>query len=121
MRTARLSAVPALLALFFCAAPSFAAEEPAPEGSTPPAEISPVPAPAPPPEIGRYRLLEGQFAASSLGGEQTSERHLFKLDTVTGSVWIGRQLQFVDKKTGRMVQQRYWEPFEQYLTSAPGK
>lgn len=122
MRIARLSAIPALLALFLCTAPSLvAAEEAAPEGGTPSAETSlvPIPTPAPVPvsDVGRYHLLEGQYMASSLSGEQTAERHLFKLDSVTGSVWVGRQVQFVDKKSGRLVQQRYWEPFEQYLTT----
>jgi len=123
MRIARLSAIPALLALFICTASSLvAAEEVAPEGGTPPAETSLVPIPASaPPEIGRYHLLEGQYVASSLSGEQTSERHLFKLDTVTGSVWVGKQVQYVDKKSGRLVQQRYWEPFEQYLTTTQSR
>ncbi len=122
MRTVRLPFILALLAFsLFPGMSAVAADEAAPEGTTPSADAPlvavPPPAPAPVSEVGRYRLLDGQYAASSLSGEQTTDRHLFKLDSVTGSVWIGRQVQFVDKKSGRLVQQRYWEPFEQYLTT----
>jgi opacity protein-like surface antigen len=71
------------------------------------------------PEIGRYRLFDGQYSVSSYKGPDSFERHLFKLDTVSGQVWIGKQAQYVDRKTGRVVQQRYWEPFEQYLEAPP--
>lgn len=126
MRNVRLPFILALLALFLLPRMSaIAADEAAPEENTPLAEAAlvavPPPAPVPVIELGRYRLFDGQYAASSLSGEQTSERHLFKLDSVTGSVWIGRQVQFVDRKSGRLVQQRYWEPFEQYLTSPQPK
>lgn len=66
-------------------------------------------------DIGRYQLMEGQFPVTTLKGSEPSERQLFRIDTATGEVWIGRQTQYVDKKTGRIVQQRYWEPFEHYL------
>jgi hypothetical protein len=70
-------------------------------------------------EIGRYRLLDGQLTVTSLKGPDVSERQLLKIDTVTGQVWIGKQIQYVDKK-GKVIQQRYWEQFEQYLeASAP--
>ncbi len=72
-------------------------------------------APANVSEIGRYRLFDGQFAVTTLKGPDSAERHLFRIDTVTGNVWIGKQIQYVDKKSGRMVQQRYWELFEQYI------
>jgi hypothetical protein len=71
------------------------------------------------PETGRYRLFDGQFSASSYKGPDSFERHLFKLDTVSGQVWIGKQVQYVDRKSGRVIQQRYWEPFEQYLEAPP--
>lgn len=75
---------------------------------------------APPPiEIGRYQLFDGQYAVTSLKGPETAEKHLFKLDTVTGAVWVGKQIQYVDRKSGRVIQQRYWEPFEQYLEGQP--
>jgi hypothetical protein len=71
-------------------------------------------------EIGRYQLFDGQFAVSTLKGpEVVAERHLFKIDTVTGTAWIGKQTQYVDKKSGRVVQQRYWELFEQYIEGPP--
>lgn len=80
----------------------------------------PLPLPAeetkgPHPDVGRYQLMEGQFPITTLKGNETSERQLLKIDTATGEVWIGRQTQYVDKRTGRIVQQRYWEPFEHYL------
>ena len=130
MRTVRLSPILALLALSLSVAmPVSAADDAAPQEAAPvtteesPSVIAPPPAPVPLPvsDVGRYRLFDGQYAASAITGEQTSERHLFKIDSVTGSVWVGRQVQFVDKKSGRLVQQRYWEPFEQYLTSSPTK
>ena len=121
MRNVRLPFILALLALSLFPGMSVAEDEAAPEDTAPSAEAPlvavPPPAPVPVSEGGRYRLLDGQYVAGSLSGEQTSERHLFKLDSVTGNVWIGRQVQFIDKKSGRLVQQRYWEPFEQYLTT----
>lgn len=70
----------------------------------------------PPPvsDVGRYRLFDGQLIVANPKGPDTSERHLLKIDTVTGQTWVGRQVQYLDKK-GKVVQQRYWEPFEQYL------
>ncbi|GAB4301236.1 MAG: hypothetical protein Fur0034_14730 [Desulfuromonadia bacterium] len=69
----------------------------------------------PNPDIGRYQIMEGQFSVTTLKGNEPSERQLFRVDTATGEVWIGKQIQYVDKKSGRIVQQRYWEPFEHYL------
>ena len=71
---------------------------------------------APPPiEVGRYQLFDGQYSVTSLKGPESAEKHLFRLDTVTGTVWIGKQVQYLDKRSGKVIQQRYWEPFEQYL------
>lgn len=81
-------------------------------------EDLPVPAvaePQPTVEIGRYQLFDGQYSVTSLKGPEVADRHLFRLDTVTGMVWIGKQVQYVDKRSGKVLQQRYWEPFEQYL------
>jgi len=69
-------------------------------------------------EVGRYRLFDGQLYVASLKGPDAPERHLLKIDTVTGQTWIGKQVQYVDKK-GKVVQQRYWELFEQYLEAPP--
>lgn len=70
---------------------------------------------APHPDIGRFQIMEGQFSVSTTRGNEQPERQLFRIDTATGEVWIGKQIQYVDKKSGRIVQQRYWEPFEHYL------
>ncbi len=72
-------------------------------------------APTPVSEVGRYRFFDGQFAVTTLKGPDIAERHLFRIDSVTGTVWIGKQIQYIDKKSGRVVQQRYWELFEQYI------
>ena len=66
-------------------------------------------------DVGRFQLFDGQYAVTSLKGPEVAERHLFRMDTVTGMVWVGKQVQYVDRKSGKVVQQRYWEPFEQYL------
>jgi len=79
---------------------------------------------APTGEIGRYQLFEGQFAVISSKEPERAEKHLYRVDTATGKVWIGKQVQYLDRKTGRQVQQRYWEPFEQYIeapSAAPAR
>jgi len=63
---------------------------------------------------GRYLLFDAQLPVTGLKGPEAAERHLLKIDTVTGQTWIGKQAQYLDKK-GKVVLQRYWEPFEQYL------
>ena len=68
-------------------------------------------------EAGRYQLFEGQYSIAPVKAGDVPERQLFRIDTVTGEVWIGKQVQFTDRKSNRLVQQRYWEPFEQYLTA----
>lgn len=70
-------------------------------------------------EIGRYQLFESQFAVGTVKGPENAERNLLKIDTATGEVWIGKQTQYMDKKTGKLIQQRYWEPFEHYLEAQP--
>lgn len=69
-------------------------------------------------EVGRYRLFDGQLNVVTLKGPDLPERHLLKIDTVTGQTWIGKQVQYLDKK-GKVVQQRYWELFEQYIEGQP--
>ena len=66
-------------------------------------------------DIGRYQLFMADLN-TSLRASETPERTLFRLDSLTGTVWIARQVQYLDKKTGKQVLQRYWEPFEQYVT-----
>ena len=70
-------------------------------------------------EIGRYQLFESQFAIGTVKGPESAEKNLLKIDTATGEVWIGKQTQYLDKKTGKLIQQRYWEPFEHYLEAQP--
>jgi len=105
-----------LIVSLFLAAPLFAQEGEKTESLPQPEEDS---FSAPFGEIGRYQLFEGQFAVISPKEPERAEKHLYRVDTATGKVWIGKQVQYLDKKTGRQVQQRYWEPFEQYLEAPP--
>ncbi len=66
-------------------------------------------------DVGRYQLFIGEYNIRLPNGESL-ERNLFRIDTVSGEVWIGKQAQYTDKQTGKQVLQRYWEPFEQYVT-----
>jgi len=66
-------------------------------------------------DVGRYQLFIGEYNIRLPNGENL-ERNLFRIDTLTGDVWIGKQTQYTDKQTGKQVLQRYWEPFEQYVT-----
>lgn len=117
--------VAALLAFAALATPLFGAEEEAvaplgveqaPEELAPPVPMVVMSKSS---EAGRYQLFEGQYSIAPARAGEVPERQLFRIDTVTGEVWIGKQVQFTDKKSNRLVQQRYWEPFEQYLTAAP--
>ena len=108
MQIARLSLL--LFVALSVSTPLFAQEEPQSEEDSFSAPFG---------EIGRYQLFEGQFAVISPKEPERAEKHLYRVDTATGKVWIGKQVQYLDKKTGRQVQQRYWEPFEQYLEAPP--
>lgn len=107
------------LTLFACtllfAAPALAVDELAP---TPP-PVMPQAVVVSSGDIGRYQLFESQFAVGTVKGPESAERNLLKIDTATGEVWIGKQTQYMDKKTGKLIQQRYWEPFEHYLEAQP--
>ncbi|GAM09624.1 hypothetical protein OR1_01904 [Geobacter sp. OR-1] len=105
--------LPSLLALLL-SLPLTAAAEEEPNGEEAAPEI-PAPVIQPVSEIGRFRLFDGQYAVTSLKGAELPERNLFRIDTVSGIVWVGKQVQYVDRKSGKVIQQRYWEPFEQYL------
>ena len=105
--------LPGMTLILLAAATSFAQDE----GDNEPLAALPSPY-ASQVETGRYRLFDGQLSVASLKGPDVSERHLMKIDTVTGQVWIGKQVQYLDKR-GKVIQHRYWEPFEQYLTAAP--
>ena len=105
--------LPSILALLL-ALPSVSAAE----DEQQPEELLPLPQTIQPvSEVGRYGLFDGQLVVVSLKGPDVVERHLMKIDTVTGQTWIGKQVQYVDRK-GKVVQHRYWEPFEQYIEGA---
>lgn len=71
-------------------------------------------APAP----GRYQLFQGEYYFINLRGEGRWSKALFRIDTTTGQVWIGEQIQSVDE-TGRAVQRRFWQAFEQEIEIPP--
>lgn len=66
----------------------------------------------------RYQLFQGEYYFINLRGEGRWSKALFRIDTATGQVWIGEQIQSVDA-TGRAVQKRFWQPFEQELEIPP--
>lgn len=105
--------LPILCALLLVASPVLAVDELAP----PPAPVSQTVVTAS--EIGRFQLFESQFAVGTVKGPENAEKNLLKIDTATGEVWIGKQTQYMDKKSGKLIQQRYWEPFEHYLEAQP--
>ena len=103
--------LPALLLVFMVAASAAAAEVDlitAELLAEPQSELQPASG------TGRFLLYDAQLPVTGLKGPEAAERHLLKIDTVTGQTWIGKQVQYLDKK-GKVVLQRYWEPFEQYL------
>ena len=65
-------------------------------------------------ENGRYQLFQGEYQFVNLKGEQFWSKALFKIDTVTGEVWIGDQWQWIDNK-GKATQKRAWRPFEEEI------
>jgi hypothetical protein len=68
--------------------------------------------PSPPP--GRYQLFQGNYQFMNLRGEQFRAQALLKIDTATGVVWIGEQMQ-VTEKDGRSFQRRFWRLFEEEM------
>ena len=96
------------------AAPALAVDELAPPPPVVPQTVAVASS-----EIGRYQLFESQFSVGTLKGPENVEKNLLRIDTATGEVWIGKQTQYMDKKSGKLIQQRYWEPFEHYLEAQP--
>jgi hypothetical protein len=101
--------------LLFFAVPALAVDELAPL----PTPVVPAPVVGSSSDIGRFQLFESQFSVGTVKGPENAEKNLLKIDTATGEVWIGKQTQYMDKKTGKLIQQRYWEPFEHYLEAQP--
>jgi hypothetical protein len=69
---------------------------------------------------GRYQLFQGNYEFVNLKGEAHWTRALFKLDTVTGEIFIceGRQIEGRDltpPQPGKMVQRHYCAAFEKEL------
>jgi len=68
--------------------------------------------------IGRYQLFQGEYSFINIKGEQHLSRALFKIDTVTGKMFICEQLQIDGKyqnKEGQLIQRRTCKAFEEEL------
>jgi hypothetical protein len=88
----------ALLGLSACQVPQVSTAQAVPSPATLPA--------------GRYALFQGDYQFINFRGQEFRQRALLKIDTVTGDVWIGEQMQ-VPQKDGRVVQTRSWRPFNE--------
>lgn len=72
---------------------------------------------------GRYQLFQGHYEFVNIKGEGHWSRALFKVDTVTGALFIceGRQIDgkhLSPSQPGKMVQRHYCRPFEEELTTS---
>jgi hypothetical protein len=70
-------------------------------------------------DSGRYQLFMGEFPFTNLDGELYWNKALFRIDTVTGKVWIAESLQFIDPRDGKAVQRRRWVEFEEQIRFTP--
>jgi len=68
-------------------------------------------------EVGRYQLFMGEYSSMTIKGGEQREKALFKIDTKTGDVWIGRQSQtrYIQGESEGVVQVRTWYEFEQEM------
>jgi hypothetical protein len=57
-------------------------------------------------------LFQGDYQFVNFRGQEFRQRALLKIDTATGEVWIGEQMQ-VPQKDGRVIQTRSWRPFNE--------
>jgi hypothetical protein len=74
---------------------------------------------APASESGRYQLFMGEFPFTNLDGELYWNKALFRIDTISGKVWIAESLQFIDPRDGKAVQRRRWVEFEEQIRFTP--
>ena len=70
-------------------------------------------------DSGRYQLFMGEFPFTNLDGELYWNKALFRIDTVSGKVWIAESLQFIDPRDGKAVQRRRWVEFEEQIRFTP--
>src|SRR5262245_31412576 len=83
------------------------------EAQTPPTAALPMS------ESGRYQLFMGEFPFTNLDGELYWNKALFRIDTISGKVWIAESLQFIDPRDGKAVQRRRWVEFEEQIRFTP--
>jgi hypothetical protein len=70
-------------------------------------------------DSGRYQLFMGEFPFTNLDGELYWNKALFRIDTISGKVWIAESLQFIDPRDGKAVQRRRWVEFEEQIRFTP--
>ena len=70
-------------------------------------------------DAGRYQLFMGEFPFTNLDGELYWNKALFRIDTISGKVWIAESLQFIDPRDGKAVQRRRWVEFEEQIRFTP--
>ena len=73
---------------------------------------------AAPEPAGRYQLFQGNYEFVNIKGEVYWNRALFKIDTVTGALFVceGKQVDgkyLSSPQPGKMVQRHYCKPFEE--------
>jgi hypothetical protein len=69
-------------------------------------------------EAGRYQLFQGEYLFINIKGEGYREKALFKIDTMTGEIFICEGRQFDGKvvgKLGKVIQRHSCEPFDREL------
>jgi hypothetical protein len=69
---------------------------------------------------GRYQLFQGSYEFVNIKGEVHWVRALFKLDTVTGAMFVceGRQIDgkyLSPPQSGKLIQRKSCKPFEEDL------
>lgn len=66
--------------------------------------------------VGRYQLFQGEYQFINLKGEEFWSKALFKIDTVTGKIYICKSDQILGKylkRDGEAYQRSYCQDFEQ--------
>jgi hypothetical protein len=63
--------------------------------------------------VGRYQLFQGEYKFVNIKGEEHNIRELFKIDTVTGKLYVCDGWQLPGKKAGEIIQRKECRPFEE--------
>jgi hypothetical protein len=63
---------------------------------------------------GRFQLFQGEYQFINAKGQEFWLKGLFRIDTTTGTVWLGEADQITDSQGG-VTQTTRWRPFEQTM------